>query len=202
MTLYTVIAVVFRKTRTSVPPAGLGCIAYDHRGHTHGIPLNLTQRNGKLPSDCRPHGACAFWFSFMQWLSKPPTLDLMAHCAKRISPCWQQTIEISGSDTHMWRSAESAEKMSKREMKCPPSRPWTWLNQQWKSMSWKELAGKINEGIMHWPMNFVPFCILVWCSNLNIQVYLFQIILAFPFIFKFSVTSSTHATTHQALCTI
>lgn len=120
------------------------------------------------------------------WLS---IMHRMAHCTKRISPCWQQTIEISGSDRHMWSSAESAEKMSKREMKWPPRRPWTWLNQQWKSMSWKELAGKINEGIMHWPMNFVPFWILVWCSNLNIQVSLLQIILAFPFIFKFSVTS-------------
>lgn len=38
-------------------------------------------------------------------------------------------------------------KVSKREMKWPPSSRWTWLNQQWKSMSWKELAGIIDEGI-------------------------------------------------------
>lgn len=139
----------------------------------------------------------------MRWLPEPLTLNLMAHCSKSIyhSVDSRQLRLVIGTST-CGGVPSRQKKMSKREMKWPPNSRWTWLNQQWKSMSWKELAGKINERIMYWPMNFVPFCISTGCHKLNIPVYLFQIILAFLFLFTFLVASSSHATIHQALCTI
>lgn len=163
---------------------GIGYIACDHWGTytLHMFKFNIEEL--KPPKWLQSTWVCEYalvilrsdCLSYPPWISWP-TVQKMYHSVNS-----RQLILVKM--THTCGEVPSRQKkMSKREMKWPPSSRWTWLNQQWKSMSWKKLAGKINEGIMQWPMNFLPFCILSGCSNLNIQIYLFQIILAFSFLF-------------------
>lgn len=84
-----------------------GCTVYDNcEPYTlHAFKSDLKEQKPTMNAVYK--GICEYTLvKFMQWLPETPTLNLMAHCAKSISLFWQQTIEISDSDTHMCRSAE------------------------------------------------------------------------------------------------
>lgn len=154
----TVTSAVFREIRASLLPASLEYTAYGHWGPytLHTFKSDIEEQTPPQWLQSTMESVSTLWLSFMQWLPEPPASNLTAHCAKSISLCWQQSRLVVVTCT-CGGVPSRQKKMSKREMKWPPNSRWTWLNQQWKSMSWKEVAGKINEGIIHWPMNFVPF---------------------------------------------